>query len=77
MIFDTLICNFLFNKKFDNKFILLLMSFYYFILYILLYIFIFKKAFSNQNILIPCLVITLCFLIFRIFFIKRYIESKK
>lgn len=75
MIFDILICNILLKKKFDIKHILVLMSSYYLIIYTLLYFFIFKKAFAPQSVLIPCLLITIFFFIYRITIIKKYIES--
>ena len=77
MIFDTLICNYLLKKKFDNKHILALMSFYYLLIYLILYLFVFKDAFANQRIVIPYTVVTVSFFIYRISFIKKHIESVK
>jgi hypothetical protein len=76
MILDTVICDYLIKRGNSYKFILISMSFYYIILYTLLYIFVFKKAFSTNTSWIPTLFILLLFFIYNIVSIKKYIKSK-
>lgn len=76
MILDTIICDCLIKKKISFKIILVLMSFYYIILYTLLYFVIFKKAFASRSSWIPSLFILLLFFIYNIMSIKKYAKSK-
>jgi hypothetical protein len=76
MILDTVICDYLIKRKIGFKIILISMSFYYIILYTLLYIVVFKKAFSTSSSWIPSLFILLLFFIYNIISIKRYAKSK-
>ncbi len=75
MILDTVICDFLIKRKIDYKIILVVMSFYYIVLYTLLYN-VLKRAFAPQSIIIPSLVVVIFFLIYRIISISRYAKSK-
>jgi hypothetical protein len=75
MIVDTIICDFLIKRRIDFKIILLLMSFYYIVLYTLIYN-VLKRAFAPQNILIPSLIILIPFFIYRIISINKYAKSK-
>jgi hypothetical protein len=76
MILDTVICDYLIKKKKSYKIILISMSFYYIMLYTLLYIVVFKKAFSTNTSWIPTLFILLLFFIYNIMSIRRYVKSK-
>ncbi len=76
MILDTLLCDLLLNNKMNKKFILLFMSIYYILLYISIYLFVIKKAFDSQIVLIPSIVISLIFFIWRLSSINRYAKSK-
>jgi hypothetical protein len=76
MIIDTIICDYLIKRKIGLKIILVAMSFYYIILYTLLYIVVFKKSFSISSSWIPSLFILLLFFIYNIMSIKKYAKSK-
>ncbi len=76
MILDTVICEYLIKKKKSYKIILISMSFYYIMLYTLLYIVVLKKAFSTNTSWIPTLFILLLFFIYNIMSIRRYVKSK-
>ncbi len=76
MILDTVLCDYLIKKKISFKIILVSMSFYYIILYALLYLVIFKKTFSTKSSWIPSLFILLLFFIFNFMSIKKYAKSK-
>jgi hypothetical protein len=76
MIIDTIICDYLIKRKIGLKIILIAMSFYYIILYTLLYIVVFKKSFRTSSSWMPSLFILLLFFIFNIMSIKKYAKSK-
>jgi hypothetical protein len=76
MILDTVLCDYLIKKKMSFKIILFSMSFYYIILYTLLYLVVFKKEFTSRSSWIPSLFILLLFFIYNIMSIKKYTKSK-
>jgi len=76
MIIDTIICDYLIKRKIGLKIILVAMSFYYIILYTLLYLVVFKKSVRTSSSWIPSLFILLLFFIFNIMSIKKYAKSK-
>jgi ABC-type transport system involved in cytochrome c biogenesis permease subunit len=75
MIIDVAIFDFLKSRKINDKLILFLITIYYVLLYYILYTLVIKRVFFPSKVLIPCFIIFVFFIIYRIVTLEKYSKS--